>query len=358
MAFVVFIWIFYHKLGGIITFNFKLHLMNWFTELSLPKSQFPISHQSKILSIGSCFALTFGQKMKASKLDVLVNPFGTIFQPIALSHLLQAAVNQRPIDQELILERDESFFYYHAHSDLVATSRAELIQKITRQQQQTADHVLAASHLILTLGTSYAYELIASNTLVANCHKQPANLFKKRLLGLEEMKIALKTAFEAILNKNPTVKIILTVSPVRHLKDGLTENQLSKSLLRVVCADLEDSFTNCTYFPAYEIMLDELRDYRFYKSDLIHPTEQAENHIWEKWSDAFFTPITKKKINQIAKINLDLQHRPLNPKGKKHQEFLQKLLDKLARLQPEFDFSSETKNIQAQLETFSELERS
>jgi hypothetical protein len=202
------------------------------------------------------------------------------------------------------------------------------------------------------LGTAWTYQLKTTNSLVANCHKQPADLFEKRILSLEEMTNSLKTAFETILAKNPALKIILTVSPVRHIKDGITENQLSKSLLRVLCAELEKSFANSCYFPAYEIMMDELRDYRFYKPDLIHPTEQAENHIWEKWSESFFTPITQKKINQLSKINLDLQHRPLNPHGKGHQEFLQKLLGKLERLQPEFDFSTEIKNIRDQLQAF------
>lgn len=326
--------------------------MHWFTEFSIPKSQFPISHQSKILSMGSCFAQTIGQKMKDSKLDVLVNPFGTIFHPIALSELLLSSINQIPLDEYLILERNESFFHYLTHSDLVGNSKEELLEKINLQLHTTSNYLLEATHLILTLGTAWTYQLKTTNSLVANCHKQPANLFEKRILSLEEMTNALKTAFGTILAKNPSLKIILTVSPVRHLKDGITENQLSKSLLRVLCAKLEKSFANSCYFPAYEIMMDELRDYRFYKSDLIHPTEQAENHIWEKWSESFFTPITQKKINQLSKIKLDLQHRPLNSLSKSHQEFLQKLLAKLERLQPEFDFSSEIKNIRDQLQAF------
>jgi len=332
--------------------------MHWFTEFSIPKSQFPISHQSKILSMGSCFAQTMGQKMKDSKLDVLVNPFGTIFQPIALSELLLSSINQKPLDEHLILKRNESFFHFKTHSDLVGNSKEDLLEKINLQLQSTSNHLLESTHLILTLGTTWVYQLKTTNSLVANCHKQPAASFEKRILSLEEMTKALKTAFEAILDKNPTLKIILTVSPVRHIKDGIPENQLSKSLLRVLCAELEKTFATSCYFPAYEIMMDELRDYRFYKPDLIHPTAQSENHIWEKWSESFFSPITQQKINQLSKINNDLQHRPINPQSKSHQEFLQKLLGKLERMQPEFDFSSEIQNIRVQLQAFSQLGKS
>jgi hypothetical protein len=331
--------------------------MHWFTEFSIPKSQFPISHQSKILSMGSCFAQTIGQKMKDSKLNVLVNPFGTIFHPIALSELLLSSINQKPLDEHLILERNESFFHYLTHSDLVGNTKGDLLEKINLQLHTTYNHLLDSTHLILTLGTAWTYQLKTTNSLVANCHKQPADLFEKRILSLEEMTISLKTAFETILAKNPTLKIILTISPVRHIKDGIPENQLSKSLLRVLCAELEKTFATSCYFPAYEIMMDELRDYRFYKSDLVHPSEQAENYIWEKWGDSFFTPLTHKKVTQLTKITQDLQHRPLNPTSKSHQEFLQKLLQKLERLQPEFDFSTEIKNIGDRLQAFSHLER-
>lgn len=335
----------------IINFNINLQPMHWFTELSVPTSQYPISHQSKILSMGSCFAQTIGQKMKTSKLDVLVNPFGTIFQPNALSTLLLSSINQNTLDEQLILERSESFFHYLTHSDLIGNSKEDLVKKINQQLHATYNYLLDSTHLILTLGTAWSYQLKTTNTLVANCHKQPSSLFKKRLLSLEEMMHTLTTVFEKIINKNPTLNIILTVSPVRHIKDGLTENQLSKSMLRVLCAQLEMQFKNCYYFPAYEIMMDELRDYRFYKSDLIHPTEQAENHIWEKWGEAFFTPNTKKKLNQITKINLELLHRPLNPQGKNHREFLQKLLQKLECLHPEFDFSKEITALKIQINT-------
>ncbi len=315
--------------------------MQWFTEIPIPKSPFPISHSAKILSLGSCFAQAMGQKMLESKLDILVNPFGMIYHPIALTDLLDAGISGNQPDENMIMEWNSLYFHYSAHSDLVGNTKEELIEKLKLQTKLTGEYLEDGSHLILTFGTAWVYELTKNQTLVANCHKQPSDFFEKRLLSLDEMKMALGNLFSKLLFFNQNLKIILTVSPVRHIKDGIPENQLSKSLLRVLCSELEKESENVSYFPAYEIMMDELRDYRFYKSDLIHPSEQAEIHIWEKWKNSFFTPLTQKKVNQIFKIKLELNHRPLNSKSEGYHKFLQNLLQKLEQLNSEFDFSRE-----------------
>jgi hypothetical protein len=214
------------------------------------------------------------------------------------------------------------------------------VENFQKQQLATQDYLKSGSHLILTLGTSWIYEL-GEFGRVANCHKQPQKLFEKRLSSIEEMEEGVSKVLEKIQIQNPKLNIILTVSPVRHLKDGVAQNQLSKSLLRVLCSQLEDRFESVSYFPAYEIMMDELRDYRFYKSDLIHPTEEAEHYIWEKWQNSFFSEETRKKVDEIRKVQLELSHRPFNPESASHQKFLQNLLSKLERLNAEFDFSDE-----------------
>lgn len=324
--------------------------MNWFTEFPIPVSEFPISHSSKILSIGSCFAQAIGQKMEDSKMDILVNPFGTIFHPNALSYLLEAGISGNQPDKALILERDGLFFHYSAHSDLVGNTKEELLKKLNQRVELTGEYLKTGTHLILTFGTAWVYEYKMTHSLVANCHKQPSDFFEKRLLNLEEMKTSLGKLISKLSVFNPNLKVILTVSPVRHIKDGIPENQLSKSLLRVLCGNLEREYENVNYFPAYEIMMDELRDYRFYKSDLIHPSEQAENYIWEKWTNSNFTPLTRKKVNQITKIKLELNHRPLNPKSEAYRQFVEKLLEKLERMEPEFDFSREIETTKQTLE--------
>jgi len=323
--------------------------MQWSTPFTISKSPFPISHQSKILSLGSCFAETVGQKMVGYKFDCLVNPFGTIFNPISLVKLLETALHLQQWDEAEILEREGLFFHYSSHSDLVAESKKELIQKLFNQASLCNKYLEHGSHLILTFGTAWIYELAETGSLVANCHKQPSTNFKKRLLSLEEMKGKLKSLLSQIANSFPSLKVILTISPVRHIKDGIPENQLSKSLLRVLCAELENSFSYVSYFPAYEIMLDELRDYRFYKADLIHPTEEAENYIWEKWGASYLTDEAREKSGQIHKITQELRHRPLNPHSEGHRKFLNNLLEKLERLNAEFDFSSELSAVKKQL---------
>lgn len=322
--------------------------MRWSIDFPIPESPFPISHQSKILSMGSCFVQVIGQKLQESKIDVLINPFGTLFHPKIISQLLDHALFQDPMDDSGILEREGMFFHYSAHSDLVGKNKEELRQLWNEKIQATHHYLSSGTHLILTLGTAWIYEHHEFGS-VANCHKQPQKLFEKRLSRLESMLFDLDVTFGNLCRVFPKLKIILTVSPVRHIKDGIPENQLSKSLLRVLCHELEQKFEHLSYFPAYEIMVDELRDYRFYKSDLIHPSEDAENYIWEKFSNSFFSKETREKIIEIQKIQRELAHRPLNPKSESHRKFLQNLKAKLERLNCEFDFSEEIQKISESL---------
>jgi hypothetical protein len=323
--------------------------MPWTIDFPISPFSEPISHQSKILSMGSCFAETIGTKMKNAKFDVLVNPFGTIFHPLNLTFLLDAVIFRDALDPEGIVEREGLYSHYSFHSDLVAKSPEELADLYHRQIQSTYLQLHSASHLILTLGTAWIYEHETFGQ-VANCHKQPQRLFQKKLSELEEMKTSFSHVLHNISQVFPRLKIVLTVSPVRHIKDGVSENQLSKSLLRVLCAELEKSIYPVSYFPAYEIMMDELRDYRFYKSDKIHPSEEAEEYIWQKWQLAVFDEVTREKVATIQKVKLDLAHRPFNPDSDSHQKFLKNLLVKLERLNAEFDFSEEIVEVKKQIQ--------
>ncbi|WP_192350715.1 GSCFA domain-containing protein [Algoriphagus sp. Y33] len=325
--------------------------MQWFTPFTISESPFPISHQSKILSLGSCFAQTIGQKMLTHKFDCLVNPFGTIFHPMILGDLLDHTMFQDNLEENGLIERDGIYFYLGTHSDLNGNSPEELKKNYAFHLAETRKYLENGTHLILTLGTSWVYEKEEFGR-VANCHKLPKKLFKKKLVPLEEMVSYLSHVFGNISRAYPNLKIILTVSPVRHIKDGIPENQLSKSILRVLCHELENKLSNTIYFPAYEILIDELRDYRFYREDLIHPSVEAENYIWEKWKNSNFTEETKHKADQIHKINQELDHRPLNPKSEGHRKFLQSLLSKLERLNTEFDFSKEIESTSIQLSNF------
>ncbi|MBM3169404.1 MAG: GSCFA domain-containing protein [Bacteroidetes bacterium] len=323
--------------------------MRWAIDFPIPASSFPISHSSKVLSLGSCFAQTIGSKMQATKFAVLVNPFGTLFHPLNLADLLSQALVQGQMDSLGVVEREGIFVHYAAHSEVKGATPAELEGNYTRQMILLQHSLKEATHLVLTLGTAWIYQHKEFGR-VANCHKQPAVLFEKKLSSLEEMATDLREVLEKLLQFNPNLNIILTLSPVRHTKEGISENQLSKSLLRVLCAQLEQQLEAVRYFPAYEILVDELRDYRFYKSDLVHPSEEAENYIWEKWQNFSFSPETQQKVAEIQKIQLELAHRSFNPDSEAHRKFLHNLIGKLERMQGEVDFSKEIQDLKSRLQ--------
>jgi lysophospholipase L1-like esterase len=322
--------------------------MRWSIDFSIPASPFSISHSSKVLSLGSCFAQTIGSKMQVAKFEVLVNPFGILFHPLNLVDLLKQALDQAPMNPDGVIEREGIFVHYAAHSEVKGATLAELEENYTRQMLRLHHALKEATHLVLTLGTAWIYQHKEFGR-VANCHKQAAALFEKKLSSLEGLALELESVLKKLLQQNSNLKIILTLSPVRHTKEGISENQLSKSILRVLCAQLEQQFESVSYFPAYEILVDELRDYRFYKSDLVHPSEEAENYIWEKWQQFSFSPETQQKVAEIQKIQLELAHRSFNPDSEAHRKFLHNLLGKLERMQGEVDFSEEIQDVKSRL---------
>jgi len=323
--------------------------MRWSIDFPIPASPFPISHPSKVVSLGSCFAQTIGKKMQAAKFEVLINPFGTLFHPLNLADLLKQAIPAAHMNPAGVVEREGVFVHYGAHSDVKGATVAELEANYTQQMLLLHHSLKKATHLVLTLGTAWLYTHRELGK-VANCHKQPAAHFEKKLSSLEELENGLGSVLKELLHRYPNLQIILTLSPVRHNKEGISENQLSKSLLRVLCARLEQNLEVVHYFPAYEILVDELRDYRFYAADLVHPSEEAENYIWGKWQQFSFGPETQQKVAEIQKIQLELAHRSFNPDSEAHRNFLQNLLGKLEQLQEEFDFSEEIQAVKSRLE--------
>ncbi|MDN3670143.1 GSCFA domain-containing protein [Echinicola jeungdonensis] len=311
-----------------------------------------ISYDAPIVSVGSCFSTVIGQKLQKHKFEVLNNPFGTIFNPISIFELIKKSIHREALSSQWLIQQEDRYLHYELHSDITADSQEGFMKLFQEQQNKTASILARASHLILTFGTSHVYRIKASQKLVANCHKQPSQLFEKELLELPLILEAFEQIIPSIKIINPSLNIIVTVSPVRHIKDGIPENQLSKSLLRVACHQLEQNFPNVHYFPSYEIMMDELRDYRYYKEDMIHPTEQAENYIWEKFTACSFSEETLHKVDKIAKIQKSLEHKAFNPKGKSHRQFLINLLQKMEQFSGEIDFSVEIREVQKRLLSF------
>lgn len=322
--------------------------MEFRTELTVPPSDKAITHKSRLLTVGSCFADEVGQRLADNKFQVLVNPFGTIFNPLSLFELLEKSLSGEPL-RTMPVERDGLFFHYGLHSRYFAESPEAINQLVRRQMQQTADFLQAPADsdkwLIITLGTAWIYELADSGIPVANCHKIPAKNFRKRLLQTEEIIGAFEKMF-VTLPKN--CHIILTVSPVRHIKDTLPLNAVSKSVLRLAVHHLCE-YPQVSYFPAYELLLDDLRDYRFYAADLLHPSEQAVDYIFDKFASAYFRPPTLQLMQRWQKIRQGLAHRPLQANSASHRLFLSKLLQQLHEIAPQLDVRQEIADVQAQL---------
>ncbi len=287
--------------------------MKFRTEISITKYEFDITHQSSVLAIGSCFVENIGGLLKDYRFNININPFGIIFNPYSIAKILKNALSKKINFNTNFIERDGTFYCYDFHSKFNAKSNKALLAKINSTNKKTNQSLLSANVLMLTFGTAWVYKQKTSTQVVSNCHKIPQHHFTKHLLDLGHLKKTYTALFKDILKHTPSLKIILTVSPVRHLKDGFIENNQSKSVLLLLCNYLADAFPNqVIYFPAYEIVMDDLRDYRFYNEDLIHPNRQAINYIFEKFSETFFNEKTKEILPKVKQLNALKQHQFLN----------------------------------------------
>lgn len=324
--------------------------MEFRTDFSIQPEHNKVAYTSPVITIGSCFADMLGQRLAVGKMKVLSNPFGVIFNPVSVCELIAISLQEKIPAEDGFLVSGGIHYHFWTHSTVFGKTKEELTLKLRVIQEEVLRIVGETSHLFITWGSSYIYEKQPEGQLVANCHKQPSSLFKKRLLTLEEMKSAFDRCYAELIRLQPNVQIVLSVSPVRHTKDGIPQNQVSKSLLRILCHELSHAYTQVSYFPSYEWMIDDLRDYRFYKSDLIHPTDMAEEYIWNEFQKVYFdanTQITWKKISRIKK---SLSHRPIHPESVSHQTFLRNLLREMDDLSPKVDFSLEIREVIGQLE--------
>ncbi len=294
----------------------------------------PTLHErtNRIVTLGSCFAAVMGQQAIDHRLTVLNNPFGTVFNPISVATLVGLALTENQPDERLYVERDELWFHHDVHSSLHAKSRNELHNQLTNTLTNTGDALRQANWLWLTLGTAMVYRHRETGVVVANCHKQPSRGFTKELCSLTAVQAALDNMVNQLKTANPSLNILLTVSPVRHLKDTLPLNEVSKATLRLATHTLTTQHNFVHYFPAYELMQDDLRDYRFYEADLIHPNALAHAYIWEKFIKSAFSSDLQAFVAEWSSIRQALAHRPLNPDSPAHQQFLQKLQTRMREL--------------------------
>lgn len=308
--------------------------MNLLTKIPLKPVSDTIGYNSKLLLLGSCFSENIGKKLAYFKYDLHLNPFGIFFNPKVIEQFLVNVIHQKTYTQKDIFFHNERWHCFEAHSALSATDQSELLNNLNHICL-THQYLSKASHIILTLGTAWVYRHLQSNTIVANCHKVPQKEFKKELLSIDEIVNTLEGIKDVIRTVNNDCTLILTVSPVRHLKDGFIENQQSKAhLISAIHQVLNDWVS---YFPSYELMMDELRDYRFYAEDMLHPNATAINYIWERFSDTWLDSQEASLRQEIDSIQKGLNHRPFNEQSEEHQRFILKLQERIAKISEYFN---------------------
>ncbi|WP_397361935.1 GSCFA domain-containing protein [Olleya sp. R77988] len=311
--------------------------MNLQTKIPLKKQEHNlIDYNSKVLLFGSCFAENIGDKFNYYKFQNYINPFGVLFHPIAIQRLVSNAINGKKFTDEDVFLNNEQFHCFDAHSKVSQQTKSLLLHQLNASLQKTSHYLKQASHVVITLGTAWVYRLIKTNQIVANCHKLPQQNFQKQILSVQNIETALQSIIDQIKQVNPKVNFIFTVSPVRHIKDGFIENTQSKSHLITAIHQVLDS--QSFYFPSYEIMMDELRDYRFYKPDMLHPNETAVQYIWERFNDVWMSDLAKSTMDDVAFIQKGLLHKPFNPNSDAHLNFLKKLKARQQMLIDKFSF--------------------
>lgn len=321
---------------------------DWKTDLNVKSADRPIHLNDPILTIGSCFSQAIGQHLNDNKFNVTVNPFGTAYSPLSIHHLLKVALRKGEVSDGDFLVHQEVHYHYQFHSSFASLSRQELAEQISHAVNKVNHFISTARFVIITYGTAWAYKRKDTAQWVANCHKVPSTYFSKELLSIEAMENSFDEIHTALKAVNPAIQIIVTVSPVRHLKDTIELNSVSKSTLRLFCHKLSQR-SGVDYFPAYETMMDDLRDYRFYQEDRIHPTKEAEEYIWQNFSQKYFETETKTFLSEWQEVKHALAHRSLFPSTTHHQSFLKEILTKLQRLQHRVDVGNEITFVKNQI---------
>jgi len=308
--------------------------MKFRTEVQIPVSDTALEIDDRVFSIGSCFASEISDLLKTGQIQTLNNPFGTIFNPFSINQAVKRLYHSEFYAEDDLIKFNEEVISLDHHSKFNSRFLHQTLEKINAEIELGNRFLQETNWVIITYGTSFVYEFLPKKKLVANCHKIPGKYFEKRLLAHLEITDAVYetvTLLKDICKEN--VQILFTVSPVRHTKDGMVENNLSKAKLIAAIHEILPQFENCHYLPVYEILMDDLRDYRFYKEDLIHPSRQALQYIWEKFGSAYFSDEAMDFVEENFKIAKALEHKSADEKNPKHQEFLSTIEKRIAAQQ-------------------------
>ena len=310
--------------------------MKFRTEIEPLVTDLRIGYRNRILAIGSCFASHIADRLAAAKFHVVKNPSGILFNPLSIAEAIRSYAAAQPVTRQELGFDGELWYHFDFHGDLSAPTADEALQRMNAARQAGAEALRTADRVILTLGTAWVYE--HDGHVVANCHRRPAAEFSRRRLTVDEVVESLTEIIEGPLAGKRT---LLTVSPVRHRGDGLSGNAASKATLRLAAEILTERLPQTVYFPAFEILLDDLRDYRFYADDLVHPAQQAIAYLWERFTEALLDDEARRLLPDVEAIVAAAAHRPRNPRSEAHRTFCRRQLERIAAL-PGIDFRAES----------------
>lgn len=323
------------------------------TRIILPKAPFSLSYTDKLLLLGSCFAENIGRKLVDSKFRATVNPFGTLYNPCSIASALDILKSNRQYTPADLFLREGLYHSFDHHSRFSAADEQECLQLINAPLQALRKDLSAVNTVLITLGTSFIYHLKEDGRVVANCHKLPEKLFDRRRYTVAELTEVCDIIIRRLKDINPVMRIVFTVSPIRHWKDGAHENQLSKATLLLAIDKIQQNYPKeVTYFPAYEIMMDELRDYRFYADDMLHPSPLAVEYIWQRFCESYIDKTSREVMKDWEEVRKALNHRPFNPESEAYRKFIVQTLLKIERITQKFssfDTENEIKALKSKL---------
>jgi len=324
--------------------------MKFRSEFEIQKIEQSISHQHKLMLVGSCFTENIGEKLSKHKFSVYENPNGILFNPVSVSEAIINVIENKIYTKDDLFNYNEAWHSWQHHSRFSSLSADDALDKINSTTNEAHQFLKQADYILITLGSAWIYTLTDKainaqvGTVAANNHKAPSDWFEKKLLRVHQTILVLATMLDRLGAFNPNIKIIFTISPVRHLREGAINNNRSKAVLIQAVHDLCERLKQLYYFPAYELVIDDLRDYRFFAEDLVHPNYYATQYVWEKFVDACMNDDTKKLMQEIADINTAFNHKPFNPTSNQHQKFLETYYTKVKLLQEQntnIDFNNE-----------------
>ncbi len=297
-----------------------------------------IKHADPILCIGSCFASHMAEKLREMKFEVMENPFGILYNPVSIARMLNRLISGERYTHEDLFEHQGLWHSFDHHGKFSDPDPQKCLDNINQEITKGQSFLNKAKYIILTLGTANAFKVKKNNYIVANCHKLPSNQFLRMRIGPEKSLMVLKEALQTIQERNPGIQVIGTISPVRHIRDGFVENQKSKATLILAVDQLVKKLDFFRYFPAYEIVMDDLRDYRFYEEDMIHPNSIAVNYIWDNFKKSFFDVKNQSLLARIEGLVKATKHRPIHAHSQEHKKFAANQLEKVKVLEEQFPF--------------------